>query len=430
MSDKQQFVVAGSQLKLAVTALNSVINKNKNIVAYEQVVFKLTPDKTGLILIGSNQETSLSIPVETKSISLETEFCVNFDKFKVAVQAMNKDDDIKFTLKSESASLVMQIGRSKLTLQTLNTADYPFRQITLNENDIVFDVDINDFGQKIKQIQPFIAVQDVRHYLCGMAWQADGDNKINIYSTDGHRGTRQVFHVQQVQQEQGSTDHANVDNNVDSGLNFQIIVPRNAIAEIVGFNKSYKEGVVRCTINSNGSLLKLTYPNGMVFVSSLLSGAFPAMSRVLYSRNAPSHYDDPVKIKVDIATFMKELDIVRGLIDANYSFTLKFKEVAEGEDGYLLLKFNTYVAGNGNSEWESEIPVELIGDWQNIQNKLFNNNIVSLDVLYLRDMLSILTTEKAEWIIPTSWGTPRAACFIFEDDEESHFESALMPKHN
>src|SRR5215212_781740 len=89
------------------------------------------------------------------------------------------------TLSSAQNKLTLQGGKSRFTLQTLPSDDFPLVQEVADFGP-VFSVPQRVLKGLINQVHFAMAVHDIRYYLNGILFVAEGKN-LTLVATDGHR---------------------------------------------------------------------------------------------------------------------------------------------------------------------------------------------------------------------------------------------------
>ncbi|MBL8301683.1 MAG: DNA polymerase III subunit beta, partial [Ideonella sp.] len=89
------------------------------------------------------------------------------------------------TLSANQAKLTLQGGKSRFTLQTLPADDFPLVQEAADFGPM-FSVPQNVLKGLINQVHFAMAVHDIRYYLNGILFVAEGTSLI-LVATDGHR---------------------------------------------------------------------------------------------------------------------------------------------------------------------------------------------------------------------------------------------------
>src|SRR5437867_10786264 len=93
--------------------------------------------------------------------------------------------DQTVTLSSNQSKLTLQGGKSRFTLQTLPADDFPLVQEAADFGP-AFSVPQKTLKNLINQVHFAMAVHDIRYYLNGILFVAEGKS-LTLVATDGHR---------------------------------------------------------------------------------------------------------------------------------------------------------------------------------------------------------------------------------------------------
>ncbi|RZI63159.1 MAG: DNA polymerase III subunit beta, partial [Variovorax sp.] len=93
--------------------------------------------------------------------------------------------DQTVSLESSAAKLVLKGGKSRFTLQSLPAEDFPLVQEAANFGP-VFSVPQKTLKDLLGQVSFAMAVHDIRYYLNGILFVAEG-KQLSLVATDGHR---------------------------------------------------------------------------------------------------------------------------------------------------------------------------------------------------------------------------------------------------
>src|SRR5882762_7248108 len=94
-------------------------------------------------------------------------------------------NDQAVTLTSNQNKLMLQGGKSRFTLQTMPSDDFPLVQEAADFGP-AFSVPQKTLKLLINQVHFAMAVHDIRYYLNGILFVAEGKN-LTLVATDGHR---------------------------------------------------------------------------------------------------------------------------------------------------------------------------------------------------------------------------------------------------
>jgi len=165
------------------------------------------------------------------------------------------------TLSSNQTKLTLQGGKSRFTLQTLPGDDFPLVQEAADFGP-VFSVPQRVLKGLINQVHFAMAVHDIRYYLNGILFVAEGKN-LTLVATDGHRL---------------ALAQATLDNDIPKQ---EVILPRKTVLELQRLLRDDREGEdgpIEMRFAANQA--KFTF-SGMEFVTKLVEGKFPDYNRVI-----------------------------------------------------------------------------------------------------------------------------------------------------
>ena len=176
--------------------------------------------------------------------------------------------DQTVSLETQQSKVILKGGKSRFTLQTLPAEDFPLVQEAPSFGP-AFSVPQKVLKDLMSQVSFAMAVQDIRHYLNGILFVAEG-NTLSLVATDGHRlaFASATLDVEVPKQE--------------------VILPRKTVLELqrlLSDASGDNQPVIEMQFASNQA--RFTFA-GMEFVTKLVEGKFPDYNRVI-PRNHPNH---------------------------------------------------------------------------------------------------------------------------------------------
>ena len=171
------------------------------------------------------------------------------------------------TLSAAQNKLTLQGGKSRFTLQTLPADDFPLVQEAADYGP-EFSVPQKVLKTLIGQVHFSMAVHDIRYYLNGILFVAEGKN-LTLVATDGHRL---------------ALAQATLDVEIPKQ---EVILPRKTVLELQRLLKDDgKEGE---GTEGNAGMIEMRFAgnqakfsfSGMEFVTKLVEGKFPDYNRVI-----------------------------------------------------------------------------------------------------------------------------------------------------
>lgn len=165
--------------------------------------------------------------------------------------------DQTVTLSAAQNKLTLQGGKSRFTLQTLPADDFPLVQEAADFGPM-FSVPQKTLKSLINQVHFAMAVHDIRYYLNGILFVAEGKN-LTLVATDGHRL---------------ALAQATLDVEIPKQ---EVILPRKTVLEL---QRLLKDEDTDIEMRFAGNQAKFVF-SGMEFVSKLVEGKFPDYNRVI-----------------------------------------------------------------------------------------------------------------------------------------------------
>ena len=169
--------------------------------------------------------------------------------------------DQTVSLSASQNKLTLQGGKSRFTLQTLPADDFPLVQEAADFGPM-FSVPQKTLKALINQVHFAMAVHDIRYYLNGILFVAEGKS-LTLVATDGHRL---------------ALAQATLDVEIPKQ---EVILPRKTVLELQRLLKDEKEGEDGAIeMRFAGNQAKFVF-SGMEFVTKLVEGKFPDFNRVI-----------------------------------------------------------------------------------------------------------------------------------------------------
>ena len=175
------------------------------------------------------------------------------------------------TLSSAQNKLTLQGGKSRFTLQTLPADDFPLVNESVDFGP-TFSVPQKTLRDLVNQVHFAMAVHDIRYYLNGILFIAEG-RTLTLVATDGHRlALGQAQLAAEVPSKQ------------------EVILPRKTVLELQRLLKDEETPIEMRFANNQA---KFSF-SGMEFVTKLVEGKFPDYNRVIptqpqeFARAGPS----------------------------------------------------------------------------------------------------------------------------------------------
>ena len=280
--------------------------------------------------------------------------------------------DQTVTLSAAQNKLTLQGGKSRFTLQTLPSDDFPLVQEAADFGPM-FSVPQKALKGLINQVHFAMAVHDIRYYLNGILFVAEGKS-LTLVATDGHRLAlaQATLEVDIPKQE--------------------VILPRKTVLEL---QRLLKDEDTPLEMRFAGNQAKFVF-SGMEFVTKLVEGKFPDYNRVI-PKNHKNH------VTLGRAPFLASLQRAAILTSE------KFKGVRVNiEPGTLRI-------ASSNAEQEEakeELEIDYGGDAIEI----------GFNVTYLIDALSNMSVEMIKMELQDTNSSA-----LITVPEQAGFKYVVMP---
>ena len=221
------------------------------------------------------RKTGASIELTTSDLEIQVRTTAELDgdagNFATTVGARKLIDILRsmpsdqvVTLSANQTKLTLAGGKSRFTLQTMPADDFPLVQEAADFGP-VFGVPQKTLRALINQVHFAMAVHDIRYYLNGILFVAEGKS-LTLVATDGHRLAlaQATLEVDIPKQE--------------------VILPRKTVLEL---QRLLKDEDTPIEMRFAGNQAKFSF-SGMEFVTKLVEGKFPDYNRVI-PKNHKNH---------------------------------------------------------------------------------------------------------------------------------------------
>ena len=284
--------------------------------------------------------------------------------------------DQMVTLTANQSKLTLQAGKSRFTLQTLPGDDFPLVQEAADFGPM-FSVPQKALKTLINQVHFAMAVHDIRYYLNGILFVAEGKN-LTLVATDGHRLAlaQATLEVEIPKQE--------------------VILPRKTVLELQRLLKDDKDAEnTPIEMRFAGNQAKFSF-SGMEFVTKLVEGKFPDYNRVI-----PKNHKNIITLG--------RAPLLASLQRAAILTSEKFKGVRVNiEPGTLRI-------ASSNAEQEEakeELEIDYSGD--NIE--------IGFNVTYLMDALANMSVDMVKLELQDN-----NSSVLITVPEQAGFKYVVMP---
>jgi DNA polymerase-3 subunit beta len=307
------------------------------------------------------RKTGSAVEFTTSDLEIQVRTSAEFDgdagSFATTVGARKLIDILRalpaeqnVTLLSSQNKLTLQGGKSRFTLQTLPADDFPLVQEAADFGP-VFSVPQKTLKRLINQVHFAMAVHDIRYYLNGILFVAEG-RELTLVATDGHRL---------------ALAQATLDVEIPKQ---EVILPRKTVLELQRLLRDEKDGDEGpIEMRFAGNQAKFSF-SGMEFVTKLVEGKFPDYNRVI-----PKHHKNHVTLG--------RAPLLSSLQRAAILTSEKFKGVRVNIEPGLLR-----IASSNAEQEEAKEELEVDYDGDAIE--------IGFNVTYLMDALANMSQDMVK----------------------------------
>lgn len=342
-----------------LTYVTGVVERRQTLPVLSYVLVR--SGETGVTLTGTDLETEVVVQCEANTAG-HVEMTLPARKLLDICRALPQG--AKLDVRKDGNKAVLKAGRSRFTLLTLPSDDFPSIQTT--QWDVTIGLDQQQLRRVLEETSFCMAQQDVRYYLNGLLLEFAG-KVLRAVATDGHRM---------------AVSEATLEGSVTEGR--QAIVPRKAVIEMI---RVLDESSGRVELMLSGNHLRVQSP-GLVFTAKLIDGRYPDYTKVLPARQSKHLAVDREELRIALG---------RAAILSNE----KFRGVRLGV-GAQTLKI---VAHNPEQEEaEEEVATDYVGEAME----------VGFNVNYLIEATSALQSTQ----VVLGLNDPNSSCLIHSPDRE------------
>src|SRR6188508_2369929 len=248
---------AQEEFLAALQAVSGIVERRHTLPILANVLIR----KTGpsIELTTSDLEIQVRTSAELGGDAGDFSTTVGARKLIDILRSMPSDQTV--TLSSTQTKLTLAGGKSRFTLQTMPADDFPLVQESADFGPM-FSVPQKTLKNLIAQVHFAMAVHDIRYYLNGILFVAEGKN-LTLVATDGHRL---------------ALAQATLDAEIPKQ---EVILPRKTVLELQRLLRDDREGDEgRIDMRFAGNQAKFSF-SGMEFVTKLVEGKFPDYNRVI-----------------------------------------------------------------------------------------------------------------------------------------------------
>ncbi|MBB3196899.1 DNA polymerase III subunit beta [Roseateles terrae] len=254
-------VLKASQDKVlaALQAVSGIVERRHTLPILANVLLRKQGSQVELTT--SDLEIQVRTTVEFDGDEGDFSSTIGARKLIDILRSMPSDQTVSLT--SNQNKMTLQGGKSRFTLQTLPAEDFPLVQEAADFGP-AFSVPQKTLKTLINQVHFAMAVHDIRYYLNGILFVAEGKT-LTLVATDGHRL---------------ALAQAELDTEMPKQ---EVILPRKTVLELMRLLKDGGKGEEEeqpIEMRFAGNQAKFSF-SGMEFVTKLVEGKFPDYNRVI-----------------------------------------------------------------------------------------------------------------------------------------------------
>jgi len=244
---------AQEKVLTALQAVAGIVERRHTLPILANVLLK----KTGGQIELTTSDLEIQVRTSAELGGDATDFATTVGARKLIDILRSLPSDQTVTLSSSQTRLTLSGGKSRFTLQTMPADDFPLVQESADFGP-PFSVPQKTLRQLVAQVHFAMAVHDIRYYLNGILFVAEGKN-LTLVATDGHR-------------------LALAESRLESELPKQeVILPRKTVLEL---QRLLRDEDTPIEMRFAPNQAKFSF-SGMEFVSKLVEGKFPDYNRVI-----------------------------------------------------------------------------------------------------------------------------------------------------
>ena len=244
---------AQEKVLAALQSVAGIVERRHTLPILANVLLKKSGSQ--LELVTSDLEIQIRTTAQLDGDESDYATTVGAKKLGDILKSLPSDQIVSLT--ANQNKLTLQGGKSRFTLQTLPAEDFPLVQEAADFGP-AFSVPQKTLKMLIGQVHFAMAVHDIRYYLNGILFVAEGKT-LSLVATDGHRlaFASATLDVEVPKQE--------------------VILPRKTVLELQRLLSDAEGGIEMQFANNQA---KFSF-DGMEFVTKLVEGKFPDYNRVI-----------------------------------------------------------------------------------------------------------------------------------------------------
>jgi DNA polymerase-3 subunit beta len=255
---------AQEQILAALQSVSGIVERRHTLPILANVLIRKNGPELELV----TSDLEIQIRTQAQLGGDEGNYAITVGAKKLGDILKSLSEGQLVSLTANQNKLTLQGGKSRFTLQTLPAEDFPLVQEAADFGP-AFSIPQKTLKLLIGQVHFSMAVHDIRYYLNGILFVAEGKT-LTLVATDGHRLalSQATLDVDMPKQE--------------------VILPRKTVLELQRLLKDGKDGEEQLIeMRFAGNQAKFSF-DGLEFVTKLVEGKFPDYNRVV-PKNHKNH---------------------------------------------------------------------------------------------------------------------------------------------
>jgi DNA polymerase-3 subunit beta len=368
-----KLTIERSTLLKALAHVQSVVERRNTIPILANVLLDATDGTLTLTATDMDLAINEKIAADVSVVGAGT---APAHTFYDIVRKLPDGSQVEIETDASDGKLLIKAGRSRFSLSTLPTEDFPI--LSGGDLPVVFSIPADELRAVIDRTRFAISTEETRYYLNGIYLHAvDVDDKkfLRAVATDGHRLARVEMPLPA-----GAENMAGV------------ILPRKAIAEV---RKLIDESVEAIDVALSDTRIRIEFDD-VILTSKLIDGTFPDYERVI-----PTDNDKVLLVNSDV--FAAAVDRV-STISSEKSRSIKLV-VSPG-----TLTLSATSSDNGSATEELEVSYSE------------NDMEIGFNSRYLLDITAQIEGDDAQFVFADA-----ASPTIVRDSSDDRALYVLMP---
>jgi DNA polymerase-3 subunit beta len=328
-------------------------------------------DDKQLAITASDLEVELQARSSLQKSSSRLEITVAGRKLVDICRALPEQSTLELVV--EKDKLLIRCGRSRFSLATLPTKDFPL--FNANQTTPGFSIEQKNLRHLTERTAFAMAQQDVRYYLNGMLLEIS-EGEIKAVATDGHRLALNTLAAPVINNEL-----------------LQVILPRKGVLELM---RLLQDNMDEVAVEINNNHVRIVGKD-FTFTSKLIDGRFPEYEKVL-----PNNGNKIIILEREV--------LKQALLRASILSNEKFRSIrVQLQPDVLRITAN-------NPELE-EAEEEISIDYKQEALEM------GFNVAYLLDILNTLESNE----VKITFGDATSSILIEEHDSDKNGLFVVMP---